>query len=183
MGGSPHEAAGAYVATSGNAQARAPACRRGASSAGGGAAEESHRRERHVPSSGDASRWCVGRCASCRPASHSLADVAGMVALAEVGDCAASGRARPRHRGREPMSRFPRSTSTARGDRACAVTLPTPPSSGRREVSLLLQPPGSGLTRKRHQGRVGPLSVLHGDGGSPTWLIAASSPLQGVPFP
>ena len=78
------------MATSGNAQARAPACRRGASSAGGGAAEESHRRERHVPSSGDASRWCVGRCASCRPASHSLADVAGMVALAEVGDCAAS---------------------------------------------------------------------------------------------
>ena len=38
MGGSPHEAAGAYVATSGNAQARAPACRRGASSAGGGVA-------------------------------------------------------------------------------------------------------------------------------------------------
>ena len=74
MGGSPHEAAGAYVATSGNAQARAPACRRGASSAGGGAAEESHRRERHVPSNGDASRWCVGRCASCRPASHSLAE-------------------------------------------------------------------------------------------------------------
>jgi len=72
MGGSPHEASGAYVATSGNAQARAPACRRGASSAGGGAVEESHRRERHVPSSGDASRMCVGRCASCRPASHSL---------------------------------------------------------------------------------------------------------------
>ena len=90
MGGSPHEAAGAYVATSGNAQARAPACRRGASSAGGGAAEASHRRERHVLSSGDTSRWCAGRCASCRPASHSLADVAGMVVMAEVDDRAAS---------------------------------------------------------------------------------------------
>ena len=56
MGGNPQEDDGAYVATSGNAQARAPACRRGARSAGGGAEEASHRRERHVPSNGDASR-------------------------------------------------------------------------------------------------------------------------------
>ena len=93
MGGSPQEADGAYDERKrGNAQARAPGCRRrGASSAAGdGAADASHRRERHVHSNGDASRWCAGECASCRPASHSLVDVAAMVALTETGGCAAS---------------------------------------------------------------------------------------------
>ena len=183
MGGSPHEAAGAYVATSGNAQARAPACRRGASSAGGGAAEESHRRERHVPSSGDASRWCAGRCASCRPASHSLADVAGMVALAEVGDCAASGRARPRHRGREPMSRFPRSKHC---EGRSGLRRHTPDSHQAVAVARFrysCNHQAVGLRASGTKAALGPLLVLHGLSGSPTWHYSRVEPFAGGPFP
>ena len=49
------------------------------------------------------------------------------------------------------------------------------------EVSLLLQPPDSGLTRKRHQGRVGTFWSYTASVGSRFGWVAASSPLQGVP--
>ena len=132
MGGSPQEADGTYVATSGNAQARAPACRRGASSASGGAAEESHRRERHVPSNGDASRWCDGRCASCRPASHSLADVAAMVAPAETGGYAASATGGAETRGGVSLGRGSPAARAVRGEKGL------PPSRSRAGTGVRL---------------------------------------------
>ena len=78
-----------------------------------------------------------------------------MVALAEVGDCAG---ADGRDQDTQGVSRC-RDSLAALALREEIGLAPShsrqPPSSGRREVSLLLQPPGSGLTRKRHQGRVG----------------------------
>ena len=91
-------------------------------------------------------------------------------------------RAGPRHKRREPMYRFPRRTATARGDRACAVTLTTATKQWplRGFASLA-------TTRQWTYAQAAPsprwdLVVLHGGGGFPSRLDGRVEPFAGGPL-